>query len=131
MELKMENGQLIMKESVLKEKSYRFALSIVMVYKKVAGEQKEFVLSKQLLRSGTAVGALVEEANQAESKADFIHKLAIANKEANESQYWIRLLKDSSILGEEEARRLLEDCNELIRILTASIKTTKAKIGRK
>lgn len=122
---------MIMKENVLKEKSYRFALSIVMAYKKVAGEQKEFVLSKQLLRSGTAVGALIEEANQAESKPDFIHKLAIANKEANESQYWIRLLKDSSILGEEEAKRLLEDCNELIRILTASIKTTKAKIGRK
>lgn len=85
-------------------------------------------MSKQLLRSGTAIGALTEEANQAESKADFIHKLSIANKEANESQYWLRLMIDSDLIAVDEGKVLVENCNELIRIVTASIKTTKSKL---
>lgn len=100
----MENEQLtISKPNVLKDKSYPFALSIVKVSRRIQEIQKEFVLTKQLLRSGTSIGALVEEANQAESKQDFIHKLSIANKEANETQYWIRLLTDSQIIN--KARR--------------------------
>ena len=97
----MDSGQLTIKksENVLKNKSYAFALQVVKLCRKLQEEKKEYVLSKQLLRSGTAIGALTEEANQAESKADFIHKLSIANKEANETQYWIRLLIDTEIVN--------------------------------
>ncbi len=124
----MDNGQLIMKkgENALKQKSYSFALEIIKVCRELHAE-KEFILSKQLLRSGTAIGALVEEANQAESKADFIHKLSIANKEANETQYWVRLLIDSKILDDMKGESLLNYNVELIKILTASIKTSKSK----
>ena len=94
----MDNGQLtIRKTENMLQKSYSFALDVVKLWI-LLREQHEFDLSKQLLRSGTAIGALVEEANQAESKADFIHKLSIANKAANETQYWIRLLIDSEVI---------------------------------
>lgn len=98
----MDSGQLTIKngENALKQKSYSFALEVVKACKELQAE-KEFILSKQLLRSGTAIGALVEEANQAESKADFIHKLYIANKEANETQYWIRLLIQKKLIHPE------------------------------
>jgi len=124
----MDNEQLTMRkeENALKQKSYSFALDIVKVCMSLQ-EKREFVLSKQLLRSGTAIGALVEEANQAESRADFIHKLSISNKEANETQYWIRLLVDSGVLDSEKGEQLFEHCTELIKILTASIKTSKLK----
>lgn len=116
---------IIGKENVLKSKSYSFVLEIVKVCRELQSN-KEFILSKQLLRSGTAIGALVEEANQGESKADFIHKLSIANKEANETQYWIRLLTDSNMLSKETGEPILEKSVELIKISTASIKTSKA-----
>lgn len=124
----VDRGQLTIKnwENALKQKSYSFALEVVKACKELQAE-KEFILSKQLLRSGTAIGALVEEANQAESKADFIHKLSIANKEANETQYWIRLLIDSEVLESAKGEVLLKHCTELIKILTASIKTSKLK----
>lgn len=124
----MDNGQLTIKngENALKQKSYSFALDIVKVCLSLQ-EKREFVLSKQLLRSGTAIGAMVEEANQAESKADFIHKLSISNKEANETQYWIRLLIDSKVIDSVHGEVLLTQCTELIKILTASIKTSKLK----
>lgn len=126
----MDNEQLTIevKENALKTKSYQFALKVVKLCQKLQVDKREYVLSKQLLRSGTAIGALTEEANQAESKADFIHKLSIANKEANESQYWLRLMMDADIITVEEGKVLLENCNELIRIVTASIKTTKSKL---
>lgn len=111
---------------MLKSKSYSFALEIVKVCRDLQ-KNKEVVLSKQLLRSGTAIGALIEEVNQGESKADFIHKLSIANKEANETQYWIRLLIDSNTLSKKTGEPLLEKSIELIKILTASIKASKAK----
>ena len=81
--------------NVVKEKSFAFAVRIVILYKHLCAEKKEFVLSKQLLRSGTAIGALVREAEQAESKADFVHKMAIALKEANETEYWLELLHET------------------------------------
>jgi four helix bundle protein len=109
----------------LKEKSYQFALKIIRVYQSLQNDKREFVLSKQLLRSGTAIGALVEEANQAESRADFIHKLSIANKEANETKYWIRLLIDSKILDTVSGSEVLSDCDEIVRILASSIITSK------
>jgi len=124
----MDNEQLIIKkgENALKQKSYSFALKIIKVCRELQSE-KEFILSKQLLRSGTAIGALIEEANQAESRADFIHKLSLANKEANETQYWIRLLIDSETITEEKGKSLSIESTELIKILTASIKTSKLK----
>ncbi|MEO9485801.1 MAG: four helix bundle protein [Ekhidna sp.] len=95
-------GELIegKKHNPLLDKSYEFALLIVKFSRKIQSEQKEFILSKQVLRSGTAIGALSEEAQQAESKADFIHKLSIANKEAHETHYWLRLMQDSNISDE-------------------------------
>ncbi|HSK72369.1 MAG TPA: four helix bundle protein [Pyrinomonadaceae bacterium] len=116
-----------MKTNILKEKSYKFALRMVKLFQYLLNEKKEFVLSKQILRSGTSVGANVEEAYQGESKADFIHKLAIANKEAFETHYWLRLLRDSGFLEEKIAKSLLLDCDELQRILVSSIKTAKVK----
>jgi four helix bundle protein len=118
---------LILKDSVLLEKSYKFALRVVKLFQFLSEEKKEFVLSKQVLRSGTSIGANVEEANQGESKADFIHKLCIANKEAFETNYWLRLMRDSNILSQKQADSLLNDCAELQKLLTSSIKTLKNK----
>lgn len=87
-----------MKENIVKDKSYAFAIRVVKLYKYLIDTKKEFVLSKQFLRSGTAIGALIREAEHGESKADFIHKLSIALKEANETDYWICLLKDTDYL---------------------------------
>jgi four helix bundle protein len=100
---------------------------MVKLYQHLSQEKREFVLSKQTLRAGTSIGANIEEANQAESRPDFIHKLAIANKEAFETHYWLRLLKDSEFLSEKLAQSLIDDCNELRRLLTSSIKTSKIK----
>ena len=93
----MVNEVVVSKPNIIKEKSYSFALSVIAAYKMLASD-KEYVLSKQLLRSGTSIGANIEEALQAQSKADFIHKLSIAQKEAFEANYWLRLLRDSSFL---------------------------------
>jgi len=112
------------KENVLKNKSYRFSIRIVKFYKHFSKQQNEYVISKQVLRSGTSIGAMIEEANQAESKSDFIHKLSIANKEANETHYWLRLIRDTELI-KEDILPLLNDCEELIKLLTAIIKTAK------
>lgn len=87
------------KENVVKDKSYSFAIRIVNLYKFLCIAKKEFVLSKQVLRAGTAVGALIWESEQAESKPDFIHKLAIALKEANETDYWLNILIDTGYIN--------------------------------
>lgn len=117
-----------MRESILKSKSYNFALRIVKLYQFVCREKNEFTLSKQIFRSGTSIGANVEEASQAQSKADFIHKLSIAQKECAETHYWLRLLRDSQYLTEKQVDSLLEDCEELQKLLTSSIKTAKKSI---
>ena len=116
-----------MKKNILKEKSYSFALRIVKLSRYLVGELKEFVLAKQVLRSGTSIGANIEEAYQGESKVDFIHKLSIANKEAFETHYWVRLLRDSRLLTTIQAESLLSECDELQRMLIAAIKTAKAR----
>src|SRR5436190_21428967 len=121
----MDNGQ--SRENALKDKSYQFALRIVNAYKHIVSAQKEFVLSKQLLRAGTSIGANVAEANQAQSRPDFISKLCIALKEAVETEYWLNLLRDADYVTLEQANSLLFDCRELIRILTSIIKTTKTR----
>ena len=111
-------------------KSYSFALQVVEVCRVLMQERKEVTLSKQLLRSGSAIGALYREAQHAESRADFIHKLAIAQKECNESIYWIDLLHDAKYLTHETHRQLRTESNEIMSILTAMIKTAKANLKK-
>lgn len=113
------------KENVLKQKSYKFALRIIKLYRHLCSSHKEYVLSKQILRAGTSIGANITEGNQAQSKADFVHKLSIALKEAFETEYWLCLLRDSKYLTKAQSESLIEDCNEIQRILTASVKTAK------
>ena len=112
-------------------KSYAFALRIVKLYKYLAYEKKEYVLSKQLLRSGTSIGALVKEGEHAQSKADFLNKMNVALKEANETQYWIELLRDSGYLSSEESLSIYDNANELIRLLASIVKSTKLALGKK
>ncbi|CAI8196325.1 MAG: Uncharacterised protein [Formosa sp. Hel1_33_131] len=116
-----------MGESILKIKSYAFAVSIVKLSQRLVSVKKEYVLSKQLLRSGTAVGALIREAEFGQSKADFIHKLSISLKEANESLYWLDLLKDTKYIDEKQYKSLFELNKELVAMLVSSIKTAKRK----
>lgn len=116
-----------MKTNILKERSFEFALRVVKLCRLLAAEQKDFVLSKQVLRSGTSIGVNIEEAYQGESKSDFIHKLAIANKEAFETHYWLRLLRDSSMLTSKQADSVLGECDELQRMLVSAIKTAKTR----
>jgi four helix bundle protein len=115
-----------MKENVIRKKSFDFALDIVHLYKIISNERKEFVISKQLLRSGTSIGANIREAEFAESKADFIHKLAIA-KEANETEYWLELLNLSGYLNAQEFESIKPKITEQLRLLTSIIKTSKNK----
>ncbi len=119
-----------MKENVLKEKAYNFALRIVKLYQYLSNEKKEFVMSKQVLRSGTSIGANIEEANQAQSKPDFIHKLSISQKESFETHYWIRILRDSDFLTDKLANSLLIDCEEIQKLITTSIKTAKTNLQK-
>lgn len=116
-----------MKDSILKSKSKSFALRIIKMYNYICDEKKEYVMSKQVLRSGTSIGANIAEAFYAQSEADFIAKLYISRKEAGETIYWIELLKESSYLGCDEADSMIKDCDELLKILTSSIKTMKSK----
>jgi len=117
-----------MKKSMLKTKSFLFAVRIVNMYKYLCEEKKEFVLSKQILRSGTSVGAMVREAEHSESKSDFIHKIAIAQKEINETIYWLELLCETKYISKKEFESINIDAVELIKMITASIKTAKSNL---
>ena len=116
-----------MKENVIQVKSYAFALRVIKVYRILCEEKKEFVLSKQLLRSGTSIGANIEEAIGGQTDKDFFAKLTIAYKESRETHYWIRLLRDSDYLTKEDGDELLDDINELLRIIGSIQKTLRAK----
>jgi len=116
-----------MSKSVLKEKSYAFAIRIVRRYQFLAKDSNEYVLSKRVLRSGTAIGALVREAEFGQSRADFTSKMSIALKEANETDYWLNLLKDTDFLNEKMFQSISEDCLELIKLLVATVKTAKSE----
>ena len=115
-----------MKENPLKDKSYQFAIRIVKLSQFLQRDKKEFVLSKQLLRSGTAVGALIREAEFAQSRADFASKMSMSLKEANETEYWISLLKDSDFISENQFVSLRCDCKELIAMLVSTVKASKS-----
>jgi four helix bundle protein len=114
-------------ENVLKTKSYDFAIRIVRLSQYLQQERKEFVLSKQILRSGTAIGALIREAEYGQSKNDFIHKLTISLKEANETEYWINILKDTGYIEIKMYDSLIVHNQELLKILIASIKTARQR----
>ena len=114
-------------KSPLQTKSYFFAIRIVKMRKHIIERHKEFNITNQILRSGTAIGALVREAEFAQSPQDFINKLSIALKEGNETYYWLNILHDTDYLSEEAFNSMLSDCNELIALLIASIKTTKQR----
>lgn len=108
-------------------KSVAFALRIINAYKYMINEKQEFIMSKQMLRSGTAIGALVKEAEFAESRNDFIHKLSIALKEANETGYWLTLLHEADYISDDSFVSIQADCAELIRLLVSIIKTSRGK----
>lgn len=111
--------------SILEDKSYDFFIRIVKCSQYLQHEKKEYILSKQLIRSGTAIGALIAEGKYAQSKADFINKLYISLKEANETKYWLRLLKDCNYLNNNMSKSLLDDIEHLIKMLSSSTKTAK------
>ena len=117
-------------ESIVKDKSYQFAIRIVNAYKYLTSSQKEFVLSKQMLRSGTAVGALIREGIHAQSRPDFLNKMNIALKEAYETEYWISLLHDTGYLSDEMYHSVRKDSVELIKLLSSTVKTMKDSLGR-
>jgi len=114
-------------KSLVNDKAYAFSIRIVKLYQYLVVEKKEWVLAKQLLRSGTAIGALIEEAIGGESDADFKHKLKVGYKEARETHYWIRLLRDTDYLNDIQSESILNDCEELIKMLTSIINTMNQK----
>ncbi|WP_425446178.1 four helix bundle protein [Dethiothermospora halolimnae] len=120
-----------MKENISIDKSFKFSLRIIKLYKYLCKTKKEFVLSKQLLRSGTSIGANLNEGIYAQSKKDFLSKMYLAFKEANETEYWLQLLVSTEYLNKEKTTPILNDCIELKKLLHATIKTTKKNLSIK
>ncbi|AXB55150.1 four helix bundle protein [Flavobacterium fluviale] len=119
-----------MKNNIVKNKSFDFAIRIVKLYQYLSSEKKEFILSKQLLRSGTSIGAMIREAEHAESKSDFIHKFAVAQKEANEVIYWLELLKATDYLNQKEFENINNDAVSILKLITSIIKTSKSQLSK-
>ncbi|AQX84888.1 four helix bundle protein [Elizabethkingia bruuniana] len=121
---------MLMKEdNIIKQKSFDFAVRIIKLYQYLSSDKKEFILSKQILRSGTSVGAMIRESEHAQSKSDFIHKLSIAQKEINETIYWLELFQATDYLSVQEFESINEDAVEIIKLITSIIKTTKNNIN--
>jgi len=118
-------------KSILKEKSFALALRIIKLYKFLIENKKEYVLSKQILRSGTSVGAMIREAQNAESKMDFVHKLAIAQKECDESIYWMELLVQSNYISKESFESVSAEAEQVLKMIKSAILTTKRNIATK
>ena len=116
-----------MKENAIKNKSKKFAIRIINLYKFLYDTQKEYVLSKQILRSGTSIGANVRESEHAQSDLDFLHKVNIALKEANKTQYWLELLFETNFIGEKQFVSINNDCSEICKLLISITKTLKFK----
>lgn len=112
-------------DNVIENKSFQFAIRIVRLYKFLCEEKKEYILSKQLLRAGTSIGANVTESQQAQSKPDFVSKISIALKEASETKYWIKLLGATEYLSENQTKSILDDCVEIEKILVTILKSAK------
>ncbi len=115
-------------DNIIQSKSFKFAVRIVNLYKYLTNDKKEFILSKQLLRSGTSIGANVKEGLQGQSKKDFLSKMNIALKEASETEYWIELLIETNYLDLKEGKSILQDCVEIKKILHSIVKTTRKAI---
>ena len=120
-----------MRENIVKNKSFAFAVRVVRLYQFLCEQKKEFVLSKQLLRSGTSVGAMVREAEHAETKNDFKHKMGIAQKEINETIYWLELLNETNYLTKDQFESMNTDAVEIIKLITAILKSAKSNINNK
>lgn len=114
-------------KSILKDKSFNFAISVVKIYKILTEEKREFVMSRQLLRSGTSVGANIREAKNAESANDFVHKLGIAQKECDETIYWLELLKETGYLCTESFEKLSDEATQILKMIRSTILTVKQK----
>ena len=112
-------------KGILEEKSFQFSIRMIKLYQFLTEERKEYIISKQIMRSGTSIGANIAEAKFAQSKADFVSKMSISLKEASETRYWLRLLEATNIITEEQFNDIMADCNELINILVASCKSAK------
>ena len=124
----LSKGQIIgLSENIIRTKSYDFALKIVRLNRSMQ-KSKEYVLSRQVVRSGTSIGANVEEATAAQSKRDFISKMSIASKEARETNYWLRLIRDGKLVPPEEVEGLIQESTEIIRILTSIVKTSQKNL---
>lgn len=117
-----------MTKNILKEKSYDFALAVIKEVLTIKDTHREYDLTRQLIRSGTSIGALVREAEFGQTKKDFIHKLGISLKEANETDYWLSLLRDSGLMKVSSYNELSPKCEELLKMLIASIKTARANL---
>ena len=115
-------------ENVVRQKAYDFALRIVKLHRFLCSEKKEYALSKQIVRSGTSIGANIEEAIGGQSKRDYVSKMSIAYKEARETHYWLRLLRDADILEKQQAESITRDCDELLRLCGSILKTMRNKI---
>jgi len=114
------------KQGILNKRTYLFAIEIVKLCKFLNSNKKEYTITKQLIRSGTAIGAIIREAEYASSKTDFIYKLSLSLKEANETVFWLMLLVDTQYISNQIFNKLEKECNELISMLIASIKTAKS-----
>ncbi len=112
--------------NIVQGKSYAFAIRVVKLYRHLTEEKREYVLSKQLLRSGTSIGANIEESIGGHTRKDFASKVSISYKEARESHFWLRLLRDTEYLNQTEAKSMIEDCEELVKILASIVKTMRA-----
>lgn len=117
-----------MKENVLLEKSFKFALRIVKFCRYLTEDKNEYVMSREILRTGTSIGSYIEGATQADSTADFVHTLSLANQNAFKTNFWLRLLRDSEYITDKQAQSLLDDCEELQKLLISSIKTSKRNL---
>lgn len=119
-----------MRDSILKTKSYEFAIRIVKLTQYLQENRNEYVLSRQVMKSGTAIGALIREAEFGQSKADFINKMSIALKESNETAYWLSLLYDTAYIDDKSFNSLKNDCLELISLLVSTVKTAKKNLDK-
>ena len=112
-------------DNIIYDLSKKFALRVIRLYVFLSEERKEYVMSKQIYRSGTSIGANIAESINAQSKADFVSKLSISLKEASESEFWIELLRDTDYITTEQAESMLADCQELLKLLMTIVKTSK------
>lgn len=117
-----------MKENIVYEKAFKFAIRVVNLYKYLINEKNEYILSKQILRSGTSIGANIKEGIEGQSTRDFLSKMSIALKEASETEYWLELLIETNYIEKESFKDILDNCKEINKILTAIIRTTKNKL---